>query len=86
MKCLSQAKLGSWNIAMKPFWFAGMKLLSEAKLKNHHETILLAGMKFPSQAKLKNRHETVLVAGMKFLSQAKLGSWNIAMKPFWLLE
>jgi hypothetical protein len=23
---------------------------------------------------------------MKFLSQTKLVSWNIAMKPFWLLE
>jgi hypothetical protein len=43
-------------------------------------------MKFLSQAKLKNRHETILVAGMNFLSQAKLGSWKIAMKPFWLLE
>jgi hypothetical protein len=63
-----------------------MKFLPQAKLKNGHETILVAGMKFPSQAKLKNRHETVLVAGMKFLSQTKLVSWNIAMKPFWLLE
>jgi hypothetical protein len=63
-----------------------MKILSQAKLKNRHETILVAGMKFLSQAKLKNRHETILVAGMKFLSQAKLESCKIAMKPFWLLE
>jgi hypothetical protein len=29
-----------------------MKFLSQAKLKNCHETILVAGMKFLSQAKL----------------------------------
>jgi hypothetical protein len=31
---------------------AGMKFLSQAKLKTHHETNLVAGMKFLSQAKL----------------------------------
>jgi hypothetical protein len=33
---------------------AGMKFLSQAKLKNRRETVLVAGMKFLSQAKLES--------------------------------
>jgi hypothetical protein len=31
-----------------------MKFLSQAKLKNRRETVLVAGMKFKSQAKLRS--------------------------------